>query len=181
MIAYENIFKALHIIFMVSWFSGLFYIIRLFVYHTEANMKPEIEKNILQSQFNIMQWRLWYIITTPAMILTVVFGALLLFTPEKEYLLHQPWMHIKLTFVAVLLVYHFICQRILNNLKNGTSKWTSMHLRLWNELATMLLVAIVFLVMTKGTMSWLGGIVGFFGVGIALMMGIRLYKKLRKN
>ena len=166
---------------MVSWFSGLFYIIRLFIYHTEAGMKPEVEKKILQDQFTIMQWCLWYIITTPAMILTVAFGILLLCIPEKQYLLKQPWMHIKLTFVGLLLVYHFICQRILNRLKNGTSKWTSMHLRLWNELATLFLVAIVFLVMTKGTMSWIGGIIGFFGVGVALMMGIRLYKRFRKS
>ena len=179
MAAYEQIFKSLHIIFMVSWFAGLFYMIRLFIYHTEANMKPDLERKILQDQFNIMQWRLWYIITTPAMILTVVFGTLLLIT--KPFLLQQPWMHIKLTFVVILLVYHFISQGIMNRLKNGESKWNSMHLRLWNELATLILVAVVFLVMTKGTLSWIGGTLGFFGVGIALMIGIRLYKRLRKN
>lgn len=179
MAAYESLFKALHIIFMVSWFAGLFYIIRLFIYHTEANQKPEIEKRILQEQFNIMQWRLWYIITTPAMILTVVFGTLLLCV--KPFLLEQPWMHFKLAFVAVLLVYHFICQGILNRLKNGTSKWTSMHLRLWNEVATLLLVAIVFLVIMKDAVSGLKGVIGFFGVAIALMIGIRVYKKLRKS
>lgn len=179
MIAYEAIFKSLHIIFMVSWFAGLFYMVRLFVYHTEANMKPEVERQILQEQFNIMQWRLWYIITTPAAILTIVFGTLLLIA--KPFLLSQPWMHIKLTFVAILIVYHFISQGLMNKLRHGTSRWTSTHLRLWNELATLILVAVVFLVMTKGTLSWLGGIGGFFGVGISLMIGIRLYKKWRKN
>lgn len=164
---------------MVSWFSGLFYMVRLFIYHTEAKMKPEVEREILQNQFNIMQWRLWYIITTPAMVLTVIFGTLLLIA--KPFLLEQPWMHIKLTFVVILLIYHFISQGIMNKLKNGSSRWTSLHLRLWNELATLILVAVVFLVMTKGTLSWIGGIVGFFGVGIALMMGIRIYKKFRKQ
>jgi putative membrane protein len=174
-----NVWKALHIIFVVSWFAGLFYMVRLFIYHTEANSRPEDEKRVLQEQFNMMQNRLWYIITTPAMILTVVFGTLML--TANPALLKMPWMHIKLTFVAILLVYHFICQGIMNRLKNGSSKWTSGHLRMWNEVATLLLVAIVFLVILKTSLGWLGGVIGFFSVGIALMMGIKLYKRLRKN
>lgn len=179
MAEYYNVFKALHIIFVVSWFAGLFYIVRLFIYHTEANQRPETERAILQQQFDIMQWRLWYIITTPAMILTLVFGTLMLWV--NPVLLELPWMQVKLLFVGVLLVYHFISQGIMNNLKNGTSKWRSGHLRIWNEVATLLLVAIVFLVILRDGLSWVGGIVGFFGVGIALMLGIRLYKKLRKS
>lgn len=178
MIAYYDTFKALHIIFVVSWFAGLFYIVRLFIYHTEAKQRPEAERSVLQEQFNVMQRRLWYIITTPAMILTIIFGTLMLLA--NKTLLSLPWMHIKLTFVAVLLVYHFICQGIMNRLKNGASRWTSGHLRIWNEVATLLLVAIVFLVIKRDTLSWAAGIVGFFGVGIALMMGIKLYKRLRK-
>lgn len=179
MVAYYDVFKALHIIFVVSWFAGLFYIVRLFIYHTEANQKAEIEKEILQRAFNLMQWRLWYIITTPAMILTVVFGTLMLIA--NPGLLNLPWMQLKLAFVGILLVYHFISQGIMNRLKNGGSKWTSGHLRIWNEVATLLLVAIVFLVIKKDTLSWTGGIIGFFGVGIGLMMGIKLYKRLRKK
>lgn len=174
-----SVWKALHIIFVVSWFAGLFYIIRLFIYHTEANMKPDLERKVLQEQFNIMQWRLWYVITTPAMILTVVFGTLMLCA--NPALLSLPWMHIKLTFVVILLVYHFISQGIMNNLKNGTSKWKSGHLRMWNEGATLLLVAIVFLVEMQTTLGWIGGIIGFFSVGISLMLGIRLYKKLSQK
>ncbi|MES2557068.1 MAG: protoporphyrinogen oxidase HemJ [Bacteroidota bacterium] len=179
MVAYYDVFKALHIIFVVSWFAGLFYIVRLFIYHTEANQKPEVEKEILQRAFNVMQWRLWYIITTPAMILTIVFGTLMLWV--NPGLLYSHWMQLKLVFVGILLVYHFISQGIMNRLKNGDSKWTSGHLRIWNEVATLLLVAIVFLVIKKDTLSWTGGIIGFFGVGIGLMMGIKLYKRLRKK
>lgn len=153
--------------------------VRLFIYHTEANMRPEDEKRILQEQFDVMQNRLWYIITTPAMILTVIFGAMMLISTPS--LLNMHWMQIKLTFVVILLVYHFICQGIMNQLKSGTSKWKSGHLRIWNEVATLLLVAIVFLVILKTKLGWLGGVVGFFGVGIALMLGIKLYKRLRKN
>lgn len=178
LLQHYDVWKALHIIFVVSWFAGLFYMVRLFIYHTEANTKPELEKEILQSQFNIMQWRLWYIITTPAMALTVVFGTLM-FVANPD-LLYYPWMHVKLTFVVILLVYHFISQGLMNKLKNGTSRWTSGHLRLWNEVATLILVAIVFLVELRSTLGWIGGIFGFFGVGFGLMLGIKLYKKLRK-
>lgn len=180
--SYYLIFKSLHVIFVVSWFAGLFYIVRLFIYHTEANQRPETEKIVLQDQFNIMQRRLWYIITTPAMILTIVFGSLMLFcTHQGLYYLTNSWMQIKLVFVGVLLVYHFICQGIMNRLKDGNSKWTSMHLRLWNEVATLLLVGIVFLVTMQNSLNAVKGIIGFFCVAIGLMIGIRLYKKLRKQ
>lgn len=174
-----QIWKSLHIIFVVSWFAGLFYMIRLFIYHTEANTRSAEEKRILHDQFTIMQWRLWYIITTPAMVLTVVFGTLMLIT--NPAFLKMPWMHIKLAFVGVLLVYHFISQGLMNKLKRGDSKWSTGQLRLWNEVATLILVAIVFLVELQSTLGWLGGILGFFGTGIALMLGIRLYKKIRSK
>ena len=171
-----EVFRSLHIIFVVSWFAGLFYIVRLFIYHVEGNLKKEPEKEILHTQFSIMEWRLWYIITTPAMVLTVVFGVLMLLA--NNFLLHQPWMHLKLGFVVVLLVYHFICQSMMNKLKKGVFTWKSNQLRLWNEGATLLLVAIVFLVELRSSLGLIGGVCGFFGVGIALMLGIRLYKRL---
>ncbi len=174
-----DVFKSLHIIFVVSWFAGLFYIVRLFIYHVEGNQKQELERTILHRQFSIMEWRLWNIITTPAMVLTVVFGILMLLANRS--LLELPWMHLKLGFVGVLLVYHFMCQNMMNKLKAGTFSWKSNQLRLWNEGATLLLVAIVFLVELRSSLGWLGGVCGFFGVGIGLMLGIRLYKRLLKN
>jgi putative membrane protein len=171
--------KALHIIFVVSWFAGLFYIVRLFIYHTEAQLKPSNEAEILSAQFTIMEKKLWWIITTPAMVLTVVFGVwMLVLNPG---LLSLPWMHIKLTFVFLLLIYHFICQRLLKNVANGKFNWSSTQLRLWNELATLVLVAVVFLVELQHSMNWIGGTVGFFGVGILLMLLIRIYKKINSK
>jgi putative membrane protein len=168
--------KALHIIFVVSWFAGLFYIVRLFIYHTEAQLKPSNEAEILSAQFTIMEKKLWWIITTPAMVLTVVFGVwMLVLNPG---LLSLPWMHIKLTFVLLLLIYHFVCQRLLKKVANGQFNWSSTQLRLWNELATLVLVAVVFLVELQHSMNWIGGTVGFFGVGILLMLLIRIYKKM---
>jgi putative membrane protein len=172
--------KALHIIFMVSWFAGLFYIVRLFIYHTEAQEKSELEKSILSRQFVEMEKKLWWIITTPAMILTVTFGVSMFLYPGHTYLIYQPWMHVKLAFVVLLLVYHFTCQKILFDLQKEKFKWKSGGLRMWNEVATLALVAIVFIVITKGAMNWWKGTIGFFGVAIGLMLLIKLYKRLRK-
>ena len=169
--------KALHIIFVVSWFAGLFYIVRLFIYHTEAQERDEQAKKILSDQFEIMEKRLWWIITTPAMILTIVFGVWMLFL-IPAYLM-TGWMQAKLGFVLLLLVYHFVCQKIMFDLKKGKFNWRSNGLRLWNEVATLALVAIVFLVIYKNSMDWIKGTVGFFGVAILLMILIKLYKRLR--
>ncbi|MDG1331705.1 MAG: CopD family protein [Crocinitomicaceae bacterium] len=172
--------KALHIIFVVSWFAGLFYIVRLFIYHTEAQDKEENEKRILSNQFEIMESRLWWIITTPAMVLTFVFGTWMVIL-NWEYYLSAPWMQLKFAFVGVLLIYHFICQKILFDLKKGLYKWKSNGLRLWNELATLCLVAIVFLVVLKDGLNWIKGTVGFFAVAIGLMVLIKLYKRIRSR
>lgn len=164
---------------MVSWFAGLFYIVRLFIYHTEAQEKSTEAKNILSDQFKIMEKRLWWIITTPAMILTLVFGIWMLV--EAPFYLKMPWMHLKLSFVALLLIYHFVCQKIMFDMSKNKFKWKSNGLRLWNELATLCLVSIVFLVVMKDELNWIKGTVGFFAVAIGLMIGIRIYKRLRSK
>jgi len=176
--AYSTV-KALHIIFVVSWFAGLFYIIRLFIYHTEAQQRDEVAKKVLTDQFEIMEKRLWWIITTPAMILAVIFGTIMLYA--RPDLMSAPWMHIKLTFVGLLLFYHFYSQKIMFDMKKGVFSWKSNGLRIWNELATLCLVAIVFLVTMQDSMNWIKGTVGFFAVAVGLMMGIKLYKRLRKK
>jgi putative membrane protein len=170
--------KSLHIIFMVSWFAGLFYIVRLFIYHTEAQNKTELERTILSTQFVEMEKKLWWIITTPAMVLTLVFGIWMLFA--NSALLKLPWMHLKLSFVALLLVYHFVCQKILFDMKKGIFNWKSNGLRIWNEVATLALVAIVFLVEMQGSFNWIKGTIGFFAVAVALMVAIKIYKRIRK-
>lgn len=175
-----NTIKALHIIFVVSWFAGLFYIVRLFIYHVEAQQKETTEKRILSEQFTLMEGRLWWIITTPAMILTLIFGTWMI-AMNHEYYLSQSWMLLKLGFVGVLLIYHFVCQKILVDLKKGKFKWKSNALRLWNELATLCLVAIIFIVVMKNELDWIKGTVGFFVVAIGLMILIKIYKRFRKK
>ena len=169
--------KALHLIFVVSWMAGLFYIVRLFVYYIEANERPEQERLILQRQFEIMQNKLWYIITTPAMILSVLAGVGMIYL--NPGLLRVDWMQVKLAFVFGLLIYHFICQKIIKQLKQGIFKWTSTQLRIWNELATILLVAIVFTVILKNAIDWVYGLVGLILFSVIIMSAVKVYKYYR--
>lgn len=170
--------KALHIIFVVSWFAGLFYIVRLFIYHTEADKKPEPERSILQNQFKIMEKRLWYIITVPAMYLSIIFGLWLVY--EYNYWL-KPFMLVKFSLVFLLLLYHLQCGRILRQLQRDEIKQRSFSLRLWNELATLLLVAIVFVIVLKNELTWLWGFIGFVLFGLMLFLAASIYKRSRKQ
>ncbi len=169
--------KSIHIIFVVSWMAGLFYIVRLFIYHVEANERPEQERVILQKQFEVMQAKLWNIITVPAMVLTVLAGAAMIYL--NPILLQMDWMLVKLGFVAGLLGYHFVCQDIIKQLKEGRCKWTSTQLRMWNEMATILLVAIVFTVILKTAIDWLYGLVGLFIFIVVIMTAVKIYKYYR--
>ena len=174
-----NIIKSLHIIFMVSWFAGLFYIVRLFIYYVESDKKESEEKKILQNQYKIMQKRLWYIIAWPAMVLTAIFGIwMLILKPE---LLDFVYMHIKLSFAGLLLIYHFICHKVFSDLQKGMGSYTSGKLRIWNEVATLFLVAIVFIIELKDSINWIYGVVGFFSVAILLMVAIKIYKNYRSK
>ena len=169
--------KALHIIFIVTWFSGMFYIVRLFVYNAEANEKTEPERSILRSQFNLMIKRLWLGITYPSAILTLIFGSWMWYlmgvTPE--------WLMIKLCFVAGLYLYHFSLDMIYRQQSKGIFKYTSQQLRIWNEMATIFLVAIVMLVVVKENMSFVWGLLGLFLFIIILMSAIKLYKLSREK
>lgn len=169
--------KALHIIGFVCWFAGLFYAIRLFIYRVEALERPPEVREILEEQLAIMTRRLWFGITWPSMIATVGFGLWLLY---QYKLWSLPWVHIKLTLVALLVIYHLISHRIYRQLKAGACTWSSKALRLWNEVATLLLVAIVFVAVYKQGLDALWGVLGFFGFAIVLMIGIKTYGKIRK-
>lgn len=169
--------KAIHIIFVICWMAGLFYIVRLFIYHIEANDKTEVERNILRPQYELMESRLWNVITNPAMVLSVLAGAYMLYL--NPYLFEMNWMWVKIGFVVALLAYHFVCQRIMHQLRKGVFNWTSMQLRMWNEVATLLLFAIVFVVILKSALNWIYGLLGLFLIMILLMIGIKAYKRYR--
>jgi putative membrane protein len=176
--------KALHITFIVTWFAGMFYIVRLFIYNTEANEKPEPDRSILQKHFSIMIKRLWFGITWPSAVLTLILGPLTMFNGNWNNVLFQPegrWLLIKLLFVLGLYAYHFTLHAIYKQEMKGIFRYTSQQLRVWNEVATIFLIAIVMLATVKQSLSFLWGLVGLAGFIIILLSAIRIYKLVRKS
>lgn len=167
--------KAIHIIFIVTWFAGLFYLPRLFIYNTEANEKAEPGKSILQDQFGIMIKRLWLGITWPSAILTLIFGIWM----GLLYGSLPQWLIIKLAFVLVLYFYHLSLHGLYLQQKRKYFRFTSQQLRIWNEIATVLLVAIIMLVSVKQSMSLVWGVLGLLLFIIVLLGAIRIYKIVR--
>ena len=175
--------KALHIIFVATWFAGLFYFPRLFIYNTEANDKPAAVKQALQAQFAIMMKRLWYGITWPSAVLTLVFGLLVLIKGAWLDLLFAPagrWLLIKLIFVLFLYLYHFSLHTIFLQQLKGKFRYSSQQLRIWNEVATIFLIAIVMLAVVRENISVVWGLVGLLLFIVLLMSSIKIYKMLRK-
>ena len=176
--------KSLHIIFIVTWFAGLFYIVRLFIYNREAQDKQEPERSILQRQFNVMIKRLWWGITWPSAVLTLVLGPIVMWKAGWDNLLFDPagrWLLVKLALVLLLYGYHFSLHAIYRQQASGLFRHTSQQLRIWNEVATIFLVAIVMLASVKQSLSFVWGLAGLVGFILVLMSAIRIYKNVRKN
>ena len=171
--------KALHIIFVVTWFAGLFYMPRLMVYNAEAGAQPEAARDILRNQYNIMMKRLWYGITWPSAVLTLILG---LFT-WHQLGIFPDWLKIKLLFVIGLFLYHGSLHVIAKQQWKGNFKYSGQRLRLWNEVATIFLVAIVMLVVVKENMSVVWGLLGLILFVVLLMSAIKIYKlvRMKKN
>lgn len=170
--------KAVHIIFIVTWFAGLFYMPRLFVYIIESHDKKEPERSILLKQLNMMASRLWFGITWPSAIITLGMGTALILN-QPEWLQHG-FMHIKLSLVFFLYAYHFSLHTLFNQLKKGVVKYTSQQLRFWNEVATLFLISIVFIIVLKNALSMVWGLLGLLAVTLLIVGGMTLYKKYRK-
>jgi putative membrane protein len=174
---YYNYIKSLHLIFVITWFAGLFYIPRLFVYQIEAFHKPSPDKEILGTQLKLMAKRLWNIITWPSAILATIFAIWLLVL--QPFWLHQTWMHVKLTFVVLLMLYHLKTHQFYKQLQRDEVTKTSNFMRLWNEGATFILFAVVFLVILKSAINWVFGVIGIVVLVILLMLGFKIYKNIR--
>lgn len=155
----------------------MFYIVRLFIYNTEANEKPEPEKSILQSQFSVMIRRLWLGITWPSAVMTLVFGLWIWYLSGST----PGWLLFKLVFVIGLFVYHFSLHLIYKQQQQKVFRYTSQQLRIWNEVATIFLVAIVMLVVVKQKISLLWGLLGLIGLMLILLGAIRWYKRRRES
>lgn len=165
---------------MVSWFAALFYMPRLLIYHVEAQTKPENERDILSAQFKIMQRRLWNFIAWPAMVLTTVFGLWLLFY-DISFFMQQAWFMLKLCFVFGLMLYHFQTHMLFRKQQKNIFPWKSFHLRLWNEVATLLLFVIVLLVVVKSNSGWIYGGLALVMLAIALYAATVIYRKNRES
>jgi putative membrane protein len=169
--------KAIHIVGVVTWFAGLFYIVRLFVYLRETQERPAAERDVLQDQLKGMAHRLWYGIAWPSAIVTVIVGTALLtwWWPPPT------WLVVKLGLVALLLAYHGACHGFHRRLQRGVPVASGMFFRIWNEAATVLLVGIVFLVVLKSSMGLVWGVGGLTVLIVALMAGIVVYRRIREN
>jgi putative membrane protein len=153
--AYYNYIKSLHLIFVITWFAGLFYMPRLFIYHIEAMEKGSPNREILAEQLKLMARRLWYIITWPSAVLATIFG--------------------------LLFLYHLKTHHIFKAFQGDDIQYSSLFMRVWNEGATLLLFAIVFLVILKSSFHWIFGLLSLVGLAVLLMLGIKLYQKVRKS
>tara|TARA_R110002049_G_scaffold114927_1_gene266645 strand:- start:59018 stop:59563 length:546 start_codon:yes stop_codon:yes gene_type:complete len=171
--------KAFHLIFVITWFAGLFYIPRLFVYQIEAFHKSSPDKEILGTQLKLMAKRLWFIITWPSAILAILFGLSLFYL--NPMLIYQPWMQVKLAFVVLLIIYHLKTHHYFKQLQNDVVKKSSSFMRIWNEGATFILFAVVFLVILKSAINWIWGVIGIFVLGILIMLGFKIYKNIREK
>ena len=171
-------FKTFHIIGVVVWFAGLFYLVRLFIYHVEAAEQEQPIRAAFEQQYGLMERRLANIITTPGMAVAVSCAVgLLVVNPSW---LQQSWMHAKLLFVAFLLGYHWLCYRLMGQLQRGECNWSGRQLRALNELPTLLLVIVVLLVVFKqqfptGAATWLT-----VGLVVFMAASIQFYARWRR-
>lgn len=135
-------FKALHIIFVICWFAGLFYLPRLFVYHASAT------DALSKERFQVMESKLYKIIMNPAMVLTLIFGLVLLVERWQAYATHS-WLWLKLALVVALIGYHHYCLKIMKDFARGENQHSEKFFRIFNEVPVMLLFPIVILVVVK--------------------------------
>lgn len=171
--------KALHIVGFVAWFAGLFYLVRMFVYHEEAFDKDEPDRRILKAQFNLMEWRVYKIICNPAMMITFLAGFGMLFINPDLFKIG--WMQTKLVLLFLLLAYHLYCKSLIRKLEEDKRIYTSFQYRLMNEVPTIFLVTIVLLAVLKNGLNALYAFVGILLFGVVLYFAAKLYKRSREQ
>ncbi|MFN4145811.1 MAG: CopD family protein [Runella sp.] len=173
-------FKAFHIVGAVAWFAGLFYLVRMFVYHVEAEQKPTPElREAFKAQFNLMEWRVYKIICNPAMMITWTCGlAMTLISPLYW---QMGWFHLKFLVLILLTGYHLWCKRIIIKLQQGQKPFDSFQFRLLNELPTLFLVSIALLAVLRDLLNFLYAFLGVVVFGVLLFLFAKLYKKKRER
>lgn len=162
MIILYQIAKSLHFVGLVSWMAGLFYLVRIMVYHAEALKMPSEKRQVLSQQYQLMEWRAYKIITAPALVITWSFGTMMLFLQPQWFA--QPWMHGKLFFLVLLTGYTHYCKGHIRLLEKGSGAPNHLFYRGLNEVPTILMIAIIFLAVLKNNINWwflAGGVSAF--------------------
>ncbi|MEM8524362.1 MAG: CopD family protein [Bacteroidota bacterium] len=183
--------KALHVVGFVSWFAGLFYLVRIFVYYVEASEKEEPDRSILTQEFGQMQQRVYKIICNPAMMITWTAGLGMLglglfsdFIPNYLSVENGTagWMHLKLLLLVGLLFYHLRCKKVIRQLEAGNNRMTAFQFRLFNEVPTLFLVSISFIAVfgKLGTLNYTYLFLGVAAFGILVYRGAVAYRKRRE-
>ena len=172
---YISVFKALHVIGFVTWFSGMFFLGRIYVYYAEADRQPD-GAAVLKTNYNAIMWKLYKAIMNPAMMITWTFGLLMLAGNPAYLVSGTPgWMHAKLGLIVLLTVYHIMCKKRIKNIEAGAYQ-DSYFLRVWNEVPTVFLAAIVFLAVfgLKGNLNWM-----IWGIGLSIFT-VLLYLAIKR-
>lgn len=175
------IFKIIHIIGFVAWFAGLFYLVRMFVYHTEAYAQEEPKKNILRAQFNLMEWRVYKIICNPAMMITWTFGLLMIYVYGYDWFAANHWLHFKLAILILMTIYHLYCKSLIKKLETGTTGFSSTQFRLFNEVPTLFLIIITSIAVFKNGTNPIILTLSIIGVVFLLIVMTMVYKKMRNS
>jgi protoporphyrinogen IX oxidase len=160
-----SIAKALHLIGMVSWMAGVFYLVRIMVNHAMALEQPEPVRGVLAPQFSQMSWKAYRIIIRPAVVITWSFGVMMLCIQTAW--LRQGWMHVKLLLLVLFSVYTHACQHHIRLLEHGSTRYNHVYYRALNEVPTLFLVSIVFLAVFKDRINWI-----YLAVGVGLFAGL---------
>ena len=175
------IFKIIHIVGFVAWFAGLFYLVRMFVYHTEAYDFEEPKKDILRSQFNLMEWRVYSIICNPAMMITWTFGLLMIYMYGYEWFAINHWLHFKIVLLILMTVYHVYCKSLIKKLEKGKTGFSSTKFRLFNEIPTLFLITITSIAVFKNTTNPFILVASIVGIIVVLVILTKVYKKMRAS
>ena len=173
------IFKTIHLVGVVSWFAGLFYLGRMFVYHRESFEHSEPKRSILMDQIALMESRVYKIIMNPAMMLSWFFGLLMIFNNGMDYFAFNTWLHFKIILVCLLTGYHLYCKKVMLGLNEGKMIMGSQAFRLFNEIPTIFLIAILALAVFKNTTNPLILLIVLVFIIILLILLTKLYKKMR--
>jgi putative membrane protein len=160
--------KSLHLIGMVSWMAGLFYLVRIMVNHAEALAGNVEQRDLFATQYAKMEWKAWRVIIVPAIVITWTFGTAMLGLQSSW--LQQPWMQVKLLFLGALTGYSWYCKIHIQRLEQRNLAFTHVYYRALNEVPTIIMVAIIFLAVFKSNINWY-----YLCAGVLLFTGLIFY------